>query len=288
MDKYLFDFTNPGFSAVSSAHCSLNILIGTEGCSFVVFGKKGAIQALKRCHFPHPGRDFKEVETPLRTFFGAETIFAYPFAEVRCAFSNLNATLVPRRLFAPEDLPAYFKLLLRPAEYEFHCDHLPEFDCYLVYAVEPIVTRLCGQYFSHAKMSHLATSLLKIWQRAAPTNDYHVFLNTRNQTAQIAVFDRQNLLYYNAFQFQNADDLLYFVLLAFDQFRLSPETTTLTVSGTITDDPDTYRHIYRYVRTIRDARLPGNATFSEDADSLPEHLYFDLFCLSQSPGTDNL
>ena len=283
MDNYLFDFTNPAFSAASSAHCSLNILIGTEGFSLVVFGKNAAMQALKLRHFSNPGRDFNGVETQLRAAFGAESVLSYPYAEVHCAFSNLNATLVPRRLFTAEDLPAYFKLLLRPAEYEFHYDPLPDFDCYLVYAVEAVATRLCGQYFPQAKLSHLATSLLRNWRLVAPADDYRVFLNTRNQVAQIAVFDRQNLLFYNAFQYQKPSDLLYFVLLAYDQFRLSPEITPLTVSGTITEDSEVYQQIYRYIRTIRDIRLPGSTRLSEGTEGLPQQVYFDLFCLYQPP-----
>ena len=282
MDKYLFDFTNPAFSAASSAHCSLNILIGTEGCSLVVFGKNAAIQALKIAHFPKPGRDFDAVETDIRQIFGSETIFSYPYAEVRCAFSNLNATLVPRRLFTPDDLPAYFKLLLRPAEYEYHFDELPEFDCNLVYAIEPVVTRTCLQYFPQAQMVHLGTALLQNWRLIAPSDDHRVFLNTRNHTAQIAVFDRQNLLFYNAFQFEKPADLLYFVLLAYDQFRLSPEITALIVSGTVTNEPETHLQLNRYIRTVRDARLPIHTPLSEAAEGLPEQVYFDLFCLHPS------
>jgi hypothetical protein len=280
MDKLIFDFVNPGFSAESSAHCSLNLIAGTEGFSLLVFGKNGAIQALKSWHFPHAGRDFKDVETRIRTVFGSEKIFSFPFKDVRCAFFNLNATLVPRRLFNAEDLPAYFKLLLRPAEYEYRYDELPECDCFLVYAAEPVVLNLCAQYFPQGRLSHLAASLLKNWRLMASVHDYEVFLNVRNQAAQIAVFDRRNLLFYNAFQFEKANDLLYFTLLAYDQFRLDPAEIPLTVSGSLLEDSDLLRTLFRYVRTIRFASLLGNVSLPEGAESLPGHFWFDLFSIS--------
>ncbi len=277
MNKLVFDFINPGFSADTSAHCSLNLIVGTEGFSLLAMGKNEAIQALKSWDFPHPGRDFEEVESAIRTVFGAEKIFAYPFSEIHCAFFNLNATLVPRRLFDPENLPSYFKLLLRPAKYEYRYDELPEFDCLLVYAAEPTVLNMCGQYFPQGKMSHLATSLLKNWQRAASPNDYEVFANIRNHAAQIAVFDRRNLLFYNAFRFEKASDLLYFTLLAYDQFRLNPAEIPLTVSGNLLEDSDIYRTLYRYVRTIRFALLPG--VLPEGVDGSSAHFWFDLFSI---------
>ncbi|MBV6441973.1 MAG: DUF3822 family protein [Haliscomenobacteraceae bacterium CHB4] len=287
MDKHVFDFINPGFSAASSEHCALNVVVGTEGFSLLATGKNAAIQALKYRDFANPGRDFRDVETAVRTVFGSETIFSFPYASVHCAFFNLNATLVPRRLFTPDDLPAYFKLLLHPAEFTYHSDHLPEFDCYLIYAVEPEITRMCEQYFPNATLSHLATGLLKNWQRMAPSDHYKVFLNVRNQAAQVAVFDRQNLLLYNAFPFRKASDLLYFVLLAYEQFRLDPMETALTVSGHIAEDSENFRLLYRYVQTIRLAPLPGFVALPESAANLPEHFWFDLFCLQSFPITAN-
>lgn len=285
MDTYIFDFTSPAFSAAASAHCSLDVIIGIEGLSLMVTGKNGAIEVLKHKDFPNPGRDFNDAEISVRTAFGAEPLLSYDFAGVRCAFFNLNATLVPRRLFATESLASYFKLLLQsPEDFEFYYDHLPELDCYLAYAVEPMMARWCGQYFPHAKWSHLATPVLKNWQRAASPTDYDVFLNVRRQAAQIAVFDRQNLLLYNAFQFSKASDLLYFTLLAYDQFRLDPGDIRLSVTGSLTEDSEGFRLLYRYVRTIR-FETPGLA-LPKGAGALPEHFWYDLGCLHASPNTD--
>lgn len=277
MDKPVFDFVNPGFSAESSAHCSLNVIAGTEGCSLLAMGKNDTVQALKSQHFSRLGRDFKDVESQIRAVFGSEKIFTYPFSEVRCAFFNLNATLVPRRLFNAENLPAYFKLLLQPADYAYRFDALAEFDCSLAYALEPVVLNMCEQYFPQAKMSHLATSLLKNWQPMALPNDYDVFLNVRNQVAQIAVFDRRNLLFYNAFRFEKASDLLYFALLPYDQFRLDPQEIPLTVSGALLEDWEAFKLLYRYVRAVQFAPLPANAMLPENAENLPSHYWFDLF-----------
>lgn len=121
----------------------------------------------------------------------------------------------------------------------------------------------------------------------ATANDYEVFLNARNQAAQIAVFDRRNLLFYNAFRFEKPNDLLYFALLAYDQFRLDPAEIPLTVSGNLPEDSEIYRTLYRYVRAIRFASLPEKMVLPEGVENLPQHFWFDLSNLRQSPITDN-
>jgi hypothetical protein len=282
MEKFVFDFKDPWLNAGSALRCTLNVVIGTEGFSLLAREKDGQIRALQTQHFSQVGRDFRDVETQIRTVFGFTTLLSHSFSELRCAFFNHNATLVPRRLFDPENLPRYFKILLRPAEYEFRFDELPEFDCFLVYAIEPMLTRTCGQYFPQAKLTHLATPLLKNWQRSAPPSDYTVCVNVRNHAAQVAVFDRKNLLLYNAFQFQKPNDLLYFVLLAYDQFRLNASEIPLMVSGHLFEDSDHFRLLHRYIREVRFAVLPETTILPEEADSLPAHYWYDLLSFSQS------
>ena len=193
-----------------------------------------------------------------------------------------NATLVPRRLFDAQDLQAYFKLLLQPSEYEYAYDELPALDCSVVYAVEPVVTRMCGQYFPGAANMHQATPLLKAWHHAAPAGDYAVFVNVRHQAGQVAVFDRKNLLFYNAFGFVKPNDLLYFVLLAYDQFRLSPAEVPLTIGGNLAEDTEAFRLLHRYIDTIRFAALPDSVVLPEETDHLPAHYWHDLFAVAQS------
>lgn len=282
MDKQIFDFVDAGLNTASAAQCALNVVMGTEGFSLLAVARNGAIRALKSWQFPHAGRDFRDGEADLRRVFGSETLFSYPFEAVRCAFFNLNATLVPRRLFDAGDLSAYFKILLRQAEYEYRYDELPEFDCFLVYAVEPFVTRMCGQYFPEARLTHLAVPLLKNLRESAPRDDYEVFVNVRNQVAQVAVLDRQNLLFYNAFQCPKPSDLMYFVLLAYDQFRLNTSEIPLSVSGNLMENSDAFGLLYRYIRQVRFLSLPETIVLPETAHSLPAHYWFDLFTLRQS------
>jgi len=283
MDKQVFDFQYPGFSAGSAGQCTLNIVMGTEGFSLLAVARNGEIRALKSWQFANPGRDFQDAESNLRHVFGSEPVFSYPFERVRCAFFNLNATLVPRRLFDADDLAAYFKILLRPAEYEYRYDELPEFDCFLVYAIEPLVARMCGQYFPEAQLSHLAVPLLKNLRGVARRDDCEVFVNIRNQAAQVFVFDRQNLVFYNAFQYSKPSDLLYFVLLAYEQFRLNTSEITLTLCGNLVEDSDTFRLLYRYIQQVRFLTLPEKFVLPESADTLPAHYWYDLFCLQPSP-----
>lgn len=283
MDKQVFNFVDAGLGAGSAAQCTLNVVIGMEGASLLAMARNGEVRALKSWQFANAGRDLGDVESDLRHVFGSEPLFSYPFGSTNCSLFNLNATLVPRRLFDAGNLPSYFKILLRPAEYTYRYDELPEFDCFLVYAVEEMAVRMCEQYFPEGQVSHLATPMLKNLRDMARSDDYEVFANVRNQAVQIFVLDRRNLLFYNAFQWSKPSDLLYFVLLIYDQFRLNTSELPLHMSGNVREDSDTFKLLHRYIGEIRFLGLPDRIALPASSASLPAHHWFDLFSLHQFP-----
>jgi hypothetical protein len=278
MDERIFDFQDDTrLNELSATAGELTAIVGTDGFSVLVTDPSSQVALLRKWVFPTVGASFSEVEMSIRQIFGSEAVFARTFARAHCALSNSNVTLMPRRLFRPDDLAGYFSLLLPPAEYVYGYEELPEFECFLVYAAEPVAEQLCAHYFSRAPRRHLAAPLLKAWRRQAPLDDAGVMVNLGHQRAQVAVFERRNLLLYNSYTFRHAHDLLYFVLLAYDQFRLRPADVPLTLSGALLPDSDAYRLLSRYIGELRFANPPGALRLPAAAQTLPAHCHFDLF-----------
>ncbi len=279
MEQRIFDFTDAQLTAETARNGTLNLVIGSDGLSLLVTDGFGKPLALQIQPFSNAGRSFKQTEADVRRVFGHETLLAHLYSRVRCAFSNGNATLVPRRLFQPDDLAAYFKVLLHAGDYTYGYTALPDFDCVLVYALEPAIQRLVGQYFPDAQTTHLAATLLPAYQKHNLRSGYEVCLHLRYSSLFIAVFERQNLLYYNAFQFKQPSDVLYASLLAYEQFRLNPLETPLLITGNLVEDSDIYRLLYRYFRSMRFGSLRDNFPLPMSASALPAHTFFDLYSL---------
>ncbi|MFN0036048.1 MAG: DUF3822 family protein [Saprospiraceae bacterium] len=264
-----------------AASSALRMVVGTDGVSLLAKGPAGKILALKSWQFSAgTDQDFHTVESDLRMVFGSERLLDLPFASKTCALSCPASTLVPHRLFDPTRLGQYFKLLLRSTnERTYGFEKLEAFDCYLVWAAEPDLMRLCGQYFPIENLGHLAAPLLRAFGHLAPAEGYAVFANLRGQKVQIAVFERQNLVFFNAFDFAKPNDLLYFVLLAYKQFDLNPLEIPLTLSGTLLEDSDLFKLLCRYVRPMRFPPLPNGFQLPEEVKSLPAHYWFDISTL---------
>ncbi len=280
MEKQTLEVTDARLDARFAAQCALHVVLGVESLSILASTATTLeVLALQTWLYKQPEQTFESVEWNLRRILRDELLVSMPFSQVRCAIFHPNTTLVPRRLFQHNALPDYFKLLLPASNYVYGYDEIPELDVFLVYATDPALMRLSSEFFPKGRNRHLALPLLKYWWQQAAGNSYSVFVNFRHQMAQVAVFERQNLLFYNVFPFSASSDLLYFILLVYDQFRINPVETPLTVAGNLLPDSELYRILQRFIREIRFGIPPADYSLPRESQVLPAHCYIDLFCL---------
>ncbi len=259
-----------------AAASALRMVVGTNGVSLLV--KNGArILALKSWQLDDKGNGFQAVESNLQKIFGSEELLDLTFESKICALSSPAFTLVPRRLYHPENLDQFFKLLLREGTQRvYDSDKLAEFDCYLVWAAEAGLYEFCSQYFAKQHIQHLGGPLLSSLHQLSPADGYAVFANIRGSKVKVAVFERRNLVLFNSFDFSNPDDLLYYILLIYKQFNLSPNAIPLSLSGTLLEDSEAFKRLHRYFLTLNFLPLPGGFQLPAEQENLPAHYWFDI------------
>lgn len=255
------------------------MVVGSNGVSLWVKNEE-KILALKSWTFPSTSHGFQGIESELRGIFGSEKLLEQTFQSKLCALSDPACTLIPPRLFDPEQLERYFQLLLPlgPAR-SYGFEKMEALDCYLVWAAEEGWMRLCEHYFTAANIRHLGVPLLLGYRSLAPLSGYGVFAHLSGQKLQTAVFERQNLVFFNSFDFNKPSDLLYFVLLSYQQFGLNPLEIPLNLSGTLLEDSEIFRLLQRYIRQLNFLALPNEVQLPEQAKLLPAHLWYDLSTL---------
>jgi hypothetical protein len=277
MEQLVFNYLSPHLNAETAPQCQFRAILGVDSISMLVTHRSGEAFALKNWHLPLHENGWESAIHDVRIALGQEPLLEWEYERKIWALSNRNMALIPRRYFQADQLAAYFDLLLRPQSLVYHSEPLPEFDCHAAWAAEPTLAGLCKVYAPDAEPIHGAVPLLKYWSTQAHATDYSVFANFRHQQVQIGVFDRQNLAFFNTFDFQKPADALYFTLLPFEQHRLSPVETPLHLSGNLLEDSDIYRLLYRYFRRLSFSTLPAHTRIPTDAlEEGPAHRWLDV------------
>jgi hypothetical protein len=280
VEHYTADYQTPNWGATDAARCALYLFVDTGGTSVLASGPDQAVHRLAIQRYAHAGQFAQDAAADLRKVWDAESALNFTFSQVTGVFNNGFATLVPRRMFDPANLPSYLRLLLRPeiGPLEYRFEPIPELDCLLVYAVSPDLLKTFTLKFPQGRITHQAVPLIKYWHRMSPAQDHGVFANIRWNRLQIAVFDHRNLLFYNTFPIEHPDDLLYYTLLAYEQFRIDPHSLPIHLSGDIDPAADACLNLRRCFKHIRFVSLPETVHLPAPFQTVPRHKLLDLFC----------
>jgi hypothetical protein len=287
MDTPIFSFLDKDLDAARAQESELFAVLGGEGLSTLATGAGGMLLALQGWDFASAPSDPRAQAQAMRIALGSADLLALSFGRRALAWASPFVTFVPKRLFHADHLADYFKILLPPGG-AWHYGHeaLPQFDCFLIYAVPQPWVDAAAPYFHAGQRTHVAAPLLSAWQQHGGRAEYEIFANLRGSQLQIAVLERRNLLFFNTFQFQKSSDALYSTLLVYDQFRLSPLEVPLRVSGSLVEDSELYRLLYRYIRTIEFlAPEHGAAQHPNAPQGAARYFWFDIVSLSNGTTT---
>ncbi|MBL7775386.1 MAG: DUF3822 family protein, partial [Saprospiraceae bacterium] len=256
MKKHSLQLDSARLNDQNAPQCDAQLVFGINSLSVMATDSAKNLCALETWEYAELEQNPELWKHQVRQIFQNNPILNLPFRTKAAVLFHPNVTLVPRRMFQADAMERYFKLLLQPGDYQFDFEEMPEFGACMLFATPEEQYRLFQQFFPETQLRHLATSLLHYFRKMAGLEKHIIFVHLRHHTAQIAVFERQNLLLYNSYSFDTATDLLYFVLLVFDQFRFSPQEVPLAVSGNILRDSELFRMLYRFIREIRFAVPP--------------------------------
>lgn len=278
------NITESEFSKKDSSAYQLSILLGMDSLVYFLFDV-GTQQALllKSAPMDNPQHDVQGLCESLKQYFAHEDLFGHLFRRVRIALPDSVSAVVPARLFNEPERATYLEELVSdgPFSYVQH-DELGEMGVNVVYPVETELVATLKKQFPTGKFFSPSTPLLLGFRKTIDIDEKGktIFAYLAQEKIYLLAFDRQNLLFFNAYPFHATSDVMYFTLLVYEQLNLSPAETPLVLSGNIVADSDIYKTLYRYVANIRFLEELPFLKFSRKFQEIPPYLHFNLFSLA--------
>jgi hypothetical protein len=265
------------FSAKATQTYELSLLVGVDSVYYLVNDAQLNVLALKSFHFDH--RRDKSATLNLKAVFIEDEMLKLPYRTTKIVFTTPHFTLIPSKFYDDKSRLAYFENLTSVSGSEqFEFDIIKSIESHNLYLVESSLVTAMKSTFPQAQYHHYLTPLIQGYQKIATRRDGHqVFANIRDGQVQVLFFDGKDLIFANSFPFRTPQDLVYFILNIYEQFKLSPEVTPLSISGSLTEDSDIFKYIYRYIRYITFVGTPPYFRFGQQFTGIPQHFYFDLF-----------
>jgi len=279
-----YDILESDFNKKLSTAYQLSILIGMDSLVYFAFDTNNNNALLLRA-IPYSkggssnGFDLAE---ELRKIFAREDLLSYLFRRVKITMPDIQAVLVPDRLYNEYEKTTYFTELMSQGSADaIQNDEVDELGLQILYPTDLSLLAVLKKQFPTAKFYNNTTPCLLGCRKTIEEDvkqRFHVHFTQKN--IYISVFEKKNLVFSNAFKYQTAGDVLYYILLTYNQNNLDPTQLPLHISGQILSNAEIFKTLYRYIGEIKFVPFPSFLNFSKRFNEVPSHFFFDLYSLA--------
>lgn len=264
-----------GFSFKNSDQLSLLIETGPEGFRYALLDPRSMeLLAIQDYTFQAADRTglmncLSELETKLE-------IFRHEFKQVLITWKDNLFTLVPNALYKPEQKEAFLQFNHSiPSMADIMADEIKAAESRCVYAVAKEAKSFFDTHFPNHRLKHYSTVHIEDSFSSVNRREKQAIISLGQSMLNIAILDKQ-LCFYNVFQYQSSEDLLYFILLSMEQNGCDPQLTEVYLCGETESGSGVHKILKQYIKQLNflvgDKRIVRGETFH----AVPHHFYYHL------------
>tara|TARA_B100000809_G_scaffold144339_1_gene141938 strand:- start:28669 stop:29517 length:849 start_codon:yes stop_codon:yes gene_type:complete len=255
-------------------HLSIQIYLG--GFSFCVYNPTTNEHiAFQRFEFEEKQKTPEKLLKEVQAIFEENKLLNQSYKKVIVLHQNELSTIVPHEYFDEGNLKDYLKQTVKvlPIDYISY-DSLTYCNANVVYIPFVNINNYLFQKYGGFDFYHSSTVLIDLLQEKQKASENHkVYINIHQNCFELIVFNKQELLLVNNFDFQTAEDFIYYILFSLEQLEQDPNTIDVELLGDIEKESELYAIAYKYIRNVK---FYNNMQLSKEYDSISKHSNFIL------------
>lgn len=172
--------------------------------------------------------------------------------KIKLIYYNNSSTLVPSDLFDNKNLLNYLKYNTTIQINDFAAnDLILENQINNVYIPRTDINNFIFKKFKAFDFYHYSSLLInKISNEFVENFTEKVFLNINDKFIDILYFKNKQLVFYNSFDYDSNEDILYYLLFIFSELSINPDKIHLVCCGLVDLESELYELIYTYIRNV--------------------------------------
>lgn len=194
---------------------------------------------------------FKNLELELEKMFSSDELLFTDFDEVEILHKNNLNTLVPNEFFNEAVLGSYLQYNVKvfPTDF-FASDELVTIKANNVYVPYVAFNNYFIDKFGSFTYKHIFTPLIEYASSQSSKDEQKIWLYKSDETLVILAFKNNELMFFNSFDMQSKEDLIYYVLFVFEQLQLEPSKETVHLFGQFDIEDEYYTILYQYINKV--------------------------------------
>ncbi len=198
---------------------------------------------------------------PVNIYNGlSDDILNANYAKTKITLVTRKFNFVPTELFHQSSLANFTKYINASENDEVFCDVLDPAGISVIYAFPKLQLDKVASRFPNAEIFPQMFPFYNAVNYAFSQIGFsQVFINFKSGLMEVIIIHQHEFRFYNIFEFQNDDEVNYFLLLSAQENNIKPASATVKVSGDLDINGELFKQILKH--------FPN--TEITDQDSLP-------------------
>ena len=235
-----------------TSNIKLSIHISLNGLSFCIIDLISKEIDFLRTYSLSKNSTPKKLLKTLKKGFKENGELRNSFSSVKIIHYNNLSTVVPEPLFDKKNALSYLKFNSKILQNDHIAyDRIFNNECVNVFIPYVNINNYIFKMFDSFVYNHYSSIILeKVKLNEKNTTTPSLYLNININHMEITYFVKNKLVFYNRFDFNTKEDVMYYLLFTIDQLKLNPEEIPVVITGNISEDDDNYKIIYKYIRNV--------------------------------------
>ena len=170
--------------------------------------------------------------------------------KVTLILNNKLSVLVPKDLFQENNRLDYLKFNSRLIKNDTaSSDYIEELDTHNIYIAYVNITNYLIEKFGSFEYFHYSTVLLKkLYSESLNDQKLKFYVNINKSYLNIIIFKGRGLNYFNTFEYETKDDILYFILFVIEQNKLINDETKINLIVKKELHKENYSYLTKFIK----------------------------------------
>ncbi|MCC9044511.1 DUF3822 family protein [Myroides sp. M-43] len=194
----------------------------------------------------------KPIEEQLDKFFQKHAELSDKYDEIIVLHDNALNTFIPKDLFNEDAMGNYLQYTTKVFSTDYFAyDELETSKINNVYVPYVSINNYLIDKFGSFNYQNINTLLVEILLKKSVQNlEKEVYAFLQKDHFELIVVQNGELVFFNSFQYQTAQDFIYYILFTYEQIQLDPEVIPLHLMGRADEGDSYYQQAYDYIRKV--------------------------------------
>ena len=270
-------FIEDGFELTNPSKYCISVELGTTHLNYAVFDPVSRF--LKIC-----GKiifEFNEKKDAYAALFSdivSETgVIQSGYHAAYVTWNKPGATLVPLSFYSENNKSQLLSFNNSDSGHgKILSDDVRGSDIKVIYSIPEPIKIFFDTHLSNHRLKHISTSLLEGQFIQHPRNqERKVFLNINAGNFNLLLIDQRGLRFFNTFDYQNTEDIIYYTLFAMEQNQFDVQKDKVIVAGEIEAGSGSHQLLDNYIQHLEFAVSDKSIIRGNGMLQMPHHFFYN-------------